>query len=159
MQILSRNMTRTEEPDWLAAARLGERPALEQFYQSYHAQIYRLCYRLLERPEDAEDATQAAFVSAFRALPAFRGGCALRTWLYRIAVNEALTLLRRRRHASVELPESLPTADTAPRIAERIVVQDALAQMRPEPRTLLVLLYWEELSYEEIAAVLDISLS
>lgn len=159
MQILTGKVTRQEEPGWLAGARTGQQEALEQFYQDYHAQVYRLCYRLLGRSDDAEDAMQAAFVRAFRALPKFRGDCAVRTWLYRIAVNEALTLQRRRRHTPTDLPDSLPTADAALRITERIVVRETLAQMRPDQRALLVLLYWEEMSYEEIAAILEISLS
>lgn len=148
-----------EEQGWLEAARQGEEWALEAFYNAYHRAVYALCCRLLARPEDAEDAMQAAFVKAFRALPKFRGQSAVKTWLYRIAVNEAITLQRQRRCMPLTMPESLPTADTTRSIAGRIAVHATLATMKPEQRALLVLLYWEEMSYEEIAAVLNISLS
>ena len=64
-----------EAPGWLAAARHGEPWALEQFYDCYQPAIYALCHRLLGRAEDAEDATQATFVRAFRQLGGFRGDC------------------------------------------------------------------------------------
>ena len=96
-----------EEQRWLDAAQHGEEWALEQFFQCYQPAVYALCYRLLGRAEDAEDATQAAFVRAFVALPKFRGGSQVKTWLYRIAVNEALGLLRKRGNAPVELDETL----------------------------------------------------
>ena len=82
------------EHEWLSAARNGERWALEQLYRSHNAPIYALCYRILGRSEDAEDAMQAAFVHAFRELPRFRGDCAARTWLYRIASNKWRRLTR-----------------------------------------------------------------
>src|SRR5256885_1741092 len=93
---------RAEEPDerrWLQSARRGELWALERLYQGYHAQVFALCSRLLGRAEDAEDAAQATFVRAFRALPGFRGDSSTRTWLFRIATNEALGMLRRRRES------------------------------------------------------------
>src|ERR1044071_8425971 len=91
-------MHQPDEGTWLPAARRGERWALEIFYHAYSAPVRTLCYRLLGRIDDAEDAMQAAFVRAFRALPAFRGDCPLKAWLYRIAVNEAILMLRKRRN-------------------------------------------------------------
>lgn len=148
-----------EEQTWLEAARQGEEWALEALYNAYHRPLYALCHRLLCRHEDAEDAMQTTFVKAFRALPKFRGKSAVKTWLYRIAVNEAITLQRQRRITPLAMPESVPTADPTRSIAGRLAVQATLATMKPEQRALLALLYWEEMSYEEIAAVLNISLS
>jgi RNA polymerase sigma-70 factor, ECF subfamily len=149
----------TDEQAWLAAARQGEPWALERFYHGYQPQVYALCYRLLGRAEDAEDAVQATFVRAFRALPRFRGDSAPRTWLYRIATNEALGLLRRRKPLP-EWTEEIPGApDGAGAVVERLAVRAALARLSPEHRAVLVLRLWEELSYGEIAAVLGISLS
>jgi RNA polymerase sigma-70 factor, ECF subfamily len=84
-----------DEESWLAPARCGERWALERFYNSYRDIVYSVCFRLTGRAEDAEDATQAAFIRAFRELPRFRGDSAVKTWIYRIAVNESLTTSRR----------------------------------------------------------------
>jgi RNA polymerase sigma-70 factor (ECF subfamily) len=152
---------RTEAPDesgWLAAARCGQSWALERLYQCHQPQIYALCYRLLERVEDAEDAVQATFVRAFRALPQFRGDSSARTWLYRIATNEALGILRRRRDSAPVDEVDASTPDGAAAVVERLAVRAALSRLTPDHRTILVLRLWEELSYTEIATVLGISL-
>jgi RNA polymerase sigma-70 factor (ECF subfamily) len=152
---------RAEAPDeqgWLPAARRGEPWALEQLYHCYQPQVYALCYRLLERVEDAEDAVQATFVRAFRALPRFRGESTARTWLYRIATNEALGALRRRRESPPLEEETLSFPDRASSVIERLAVRAVLARLSPEHRAVLVLRLWEDLSYSEIAAVLGISL-
>src|SRR5712692_11858751 len=112
-----------DEPGWLSAARRGEPWALEQLYQSHQPQIYALCYRLLERAEDAEDAVQATFVRAFRALPRFRGDSTARTWLYRIATNEALGILRRRRDPAPVEDRAAGSPDGTAQVVERLAVR------------------------------------
>src|SRR5207253_1288447 len=102
---LLRRVAIPDEQNWLPAARLGEPWALERFYSSYQPQVYALCCRLLRRPVDAEDVAQMVFVRAFRELRRFRGDSAVRTWLYRIAVNESLGALRRRRETTEPLEE------------------------------------------------------
>ncbi len=146
------------EHAWLMAARQGESWALEQFYDCYQAQIAALCYRLLTRSEDVEDAMQATFVRAFRALPRFRGDSSAKTWLYRIAVNECMDLLRKRKSAPDTLAENTLEADSAFGHTEQMAVQDLLARLSPEHRVILALRFWEEMSYEEIAQTLGISL-
>ena len=145
-----------EEKTWLRAARAGEAWALERFYHLYQPQVYALCYRLLGRAEDAQDATQSAFIRAFRSFSGFRGESGVRTWLYRIAVNEALTLIRKRKDTA-ELSET-PGRAPEPGVLERLVVEAALARVTPDHRAVLILRFWEGLSYEEIAGVLEISL-
>src|SRR5579871_5370874 len=152
-------MNALDERSWLPAARLGERWALEQFYHCYQAQVYTLCYRMLGRAEDAEDATQAAFVRAFRALPGFRAESSAKTWVYRIAINEALSLLRKRHHAPCPLEETSSVPDGTASVAERLAVGAAMVRVKPDQRAILVLRYWEEMSYEEIAEVLGLSLA
>lgn len=151
-------MNRVDECNWLPAARNGERWALEEFYQGYQAQIYALCHRMLGRVEDAEDAMQASFLQAFRELPRFRGDSMARTWLYRIATNEAITILRRRNRIQGLVDEKVSIPDNATVVQRRLAVQSSLTRLRADHRVILVLRYWEDLSYEEIAAVLDVSL-
>lgn len=153
-----RHAERADEQGWLAAARLGEQWALERFYHSYQSQVYALCLRLLQRPADAEDAMQETFVRAFRELPRFRGDSCAKTWVYRIAVNQALSMLRRRREGAELHEEAAVAADGAPGLVDQMEIRAALERTRPEHRAVLVLRFWEELSYEEIAAVLGISL-
>lgn len=148
-----------DEKCWLAAARMGEAWALERFYHQHQSRVYGLCMRLLARCEDAEDAMQATFIRAFRELPRFRGESSARTWLYRIAVNEALGMLRRRRDLSPPDEHLAGPADTGLSATERIAVQAALARLKPDHRAVLVLRFWEDLSYEEVAEVLGLSLS
>jgi len=151
-------METVDERNWLPAAQNGELWALEHIYACYQTPLYALCYRILGRPEDAEDAMQAAFTHAFRALPGFRGECRIKTWIYRIAVNEALSLLRKRR--PTEPPsETLSLPDSAPDVQRKLAVHAALARVRPDYRVALALHYWEGLSYEEMTEVLNLSLS
>jgi RNA polymerase sigma-70 factor (ECF subfamily) len=162
ISLLPTSFPARETPDdleWLAAARTGDPLALERFFHAYQAQVYTLCLRMLGRAEEAEDATQATFVQAFRALARFQGRSSVRTWLYRIAMNEALMLLRRRRHAPLALDADFMIADDTLHVAERVAIQTALAQLTADHRAILVLRYWEQLDYEEIAAVLNLSLS
>lgn len=145
------------EESWLPAARAGCPDALELFYRAYRRQVHGTCFRLLGNEEDALDATQAAFVRAFKELPRFRGESSARTWLYRIAVNEALTVIRRRRPtADIETEQEPACQGGCP--VEQLAVRAALERMRPRMRVLLVLRFWEELDYREIARVTGMSL-
>ncbi len=150
-----------KDPPYLSLAQTGDENALAQFYAEFKDPVWRLCRRLLRREADAEDVLQTTFVKAFSALPRFRGDASLKTWLFRIAVNEATTLLRRRdtQHASTceEPGEDIP-ASNAMDDAERFAVRALLASLKPDFRTVIVLRYWEELSYEEIAEVLSLPL-
>ena len=149
---------RATEQEWLSAARKGERWALEDLYRRHNMQIYALCYRIQGRSEDAEDAMQAAFVHAFRELPRFRGDCAARTWLYRMASNEAINTLRKRRRTQndAEIDRNTSTPDDAPVVHRRLAVLASLNRLRPDHHVILVLRYWEDLSYEEICSVLEL---
>jgi len=147
------------QPAYLAAAKTGDPDALAQLYADYQEVVWRLCRRLLKSEADAEDALQNTFVKAFAALPRFRGEASIKTWLFRIAVNESTTLLRRRERCGSEdditpSDERSCTDDTA----ERMAIRELLVEMKPEYQMVLTLRYWEELSYEEIAEVLEVSL-
>jgi RNA polymerase sigma-70 factor (ECF subfamily) len=153
-----------EEDQWLSAARRGERWALERLYQIFHEPVYRLCCRLLGNAEDAEDALQSTFISAFHGIARFGGRSAVRTWLYRIAVRQCADLRRRqsRSNARTALFGALPDRDlvgpdSTAAIADRMVVERALAGLKPEFRTILILRFWEELDYEDLAAVIGLS--
>jgi RNA polymerase sigma-70 factor (ECF subfamily) len=146
-----------DEDLWIASARRGDVDALEHLFRTYQPSVLRLCQRLLGA-EDAEDATQATFVQVFRGLRTFRGESSMKTWIYRIALNEAMAHSRRKRPV-IALDESiLPAVDGISEAAHRWSVQQALFKLKPEHRAILILRFWEELAYEEIAEVLRISL-
>jgi RNA polymerase sigma-70 factor (ECF subfamily) len=81
----------------LDALRSGDRNALAQFVEAYSAQIYQLALKMLNNTQDAEDVLQNTFLKAFQHIDGFEGRSSLSTWLYRIAANEALMMIRKRR--------------------------------------------------------------
>lgn len=89
----------------LKALHLGDRQEFARVVEAYSGVIYRLALRLVSNPQDAEDVLQEAFMKAYQALPNFDGRSSLSTWLYRIATNEALMLLRRQKKVEVSIEE------------------------------------------------------
>jgi RNA polymerase sigma-70 factor, ECF subfamily len=138
----------------IARARTGDGAAIDQLYRSYRDQVYTLCVNLCGDREEAQDLLQETFVRAFRGLPRFAGRAKLSTWLYRITVNLAHELGRRKR----ALPEAVAiscTTNTVDTVAE---VRTVLSQLAPDFRQVLVLRYSQDLSYQEIAECLGWSL-
>jgi len=95
----------------LAALRAGDKAEFARLVEAYSAVIYRLALKMLENSQDAEDILQETFIKAYRALPGFDGRSSLSTWLYRIATNEALMLLRRRKQVEVSIDEPVDNAE------------------------------------------------
>ncbi|HEX8633851.1 MAG TPA: sigma-70 family RNA polymerase sigma factor [Pyrinomonadaceae bacterium] len=166
------------ETQFIERLRAGEAAAFDRLVNERSADIYALLYRLTEDPEEARDLTQETFLQAFRSIAHFRGDADLRTWLYRIAVNQARNRWRwwrrRRRNVTVsldatdeahELPLATrlvdeqaddPEARTLAHEREEILMAAVRALARPY-REAVVLRDVEGLSYEEVAAALDIS--
>src|SRR5690349_13371684 len=102
----------TDEGALVVRLRAGDDRAYEELVRTYGGRLLCVARRILHREEDARDALQDAFVSAFRAIGSFDGGSRLVTWLHRITVNAALMKLRRaRRRPEVALEELLPVFD------------------------------------------------
>ena len=101
----------TNEQAFIEALKAGQREAFAQLVDRYSSQIYRLALKFTNDPHDAEDVLQETFIKALRALPGFEGRSSLSTWLYRIAVNEALMLLRKRKVELVPVEESADDDD------------------------------------------------
>ncbi len=154
-RFVARHRAVPEQPAYLPLARTGNADALALLYADYREPVWRLCRRLLLSEADAQDVLQTTFVKAFAGLPGFRGDASVKTWLLRIAVNEANTILRRREAVPIteETPEPTTVGD-----AERVAVRSLVDALKPEFRTVIVLRFWEELSYEEIATVLNLPL-
>ena len=165
-----------QDSEFLAELREGSQRAFASLVATYERPVYSFVFRLLDDPADAADVTQEVFIKVFRNIGEFRGECGLKTWIYRIAVNEASNLRRWFfRHRRNELPldervEGSPAlADVLPDDQEsqydlvlryeRIrAVETALSQMKESFRVAVVLRDIEGLSYEEIAEILQISL-
>ena len=149
----------------------GDQNAYADLVRAHQARILRLCASLLEDSSLAEDAAQEVFFRAYRKLRTFRGQAAFSTWLYRIAANHCLDLLRRRRRERTESWDALLEGSgeplhellTLPRdpttvVANTELVQRALAQLSPGYRLILTLREVEGLSYQELAGTLRCSL-
>ena len=90
-------MSEIEESEFLAALQNGDRQAFARLVDETSTQIYRTARQILGDEQDAEDVLQETYMKAFKALPTFEGRSSLSTWLHRIAVNEALMLIRKRK--------------------------------------------------------------
>jgi RNA polymerase sigma-70 factor (ECF subfamily) len=151
--------------DWLDRCRAGDAAAWRQLYDAHFPMVFRLAIRLGASEREAADVAQEVFVRVWRGLGSFRGEAQLRTWIYRIALNEAARATRAaavRRTIGVLLPVFGREAAAAPgpdRLVENAEafaeLQALLARMRPKQRTVFVLFEIEELSLEEITQVLD----
>ena len=101
----------TKKEDFsLEALRAGDRTEFARLVEAYSGVIYRLAIRMLANPQDAEDVLQETFIKAYHHLPKFDGRSSVSTWLYRIATNEALMMLRRRKHVFISIDDPLDQA-------------------------------------------------
>jgi RNA polymerase sigma-70 factor, ECF subfamily len=166
----------TDEHWLIERLRANEPAAYEELIQRYQHPVYNLVARLLNDPNEAADIVQEVFLKVFRKIEGFRGECSLKTWIYRIAVHEAYNQRRWfRRHrqqetcletdddAAVNYVEVVPDSGRSPfqvtvdhETRERI--EAALGHLKPVFRSAVVLRDIEELTYEEIAEILEVSL-
>jgi RNA polymerase sigma-70 factor (ECF subfamily) len=161
----------------LRAAQRGEVAAFNSLVQVYQRQVYNVCYRTLGNAEDAADATQEAFLSAFRGLKTFRGPASgFRAWLVRVAINACYDQLRRRQRRPTESLDALGEAPDEVSPAERLAdpdpgpeqnalsaevarqIDQAMAHLAPEQRMTVVLCDIQGLSYEEAAHAMSVEL-
>jgi len=137
--------------------------ACREIYEALRPRVFRVCLQLCGERTLAEDAMQNAFLAAFRGLRTFRGDAQLSTWIYRVAIREALAL-RARRPPVVESPEIAETvaAETAPLDAQAAArqqaraVQAAFRTLSAEHQAVLSLFAVEGLKHKQIAEVLGI---
>lgn len=143
-----------------------ERRAFERLVEEYADRVYNVALRITGSPADAEDAMQDAFLNAYRAWATFRGEANPTTWLYRIAINTALTRVRARHPIDYldELSfedEPRDWSDSLAELAQRSdlqrQVQAGLEQLHPDQRAAIVLRDVDGLSTAEAAATLEIS--
>ena len=154
-----------DDPDHELAARFrdGDRAAFDLLVRRHQKGMWRLVRRYVKSDADAADVTQLAFVRAFRGLAAFRGTATVRSWLYRIAINCALSWLRdhRREQPTVLAEDALIDANPAPaQLAagdDRAQLRRAIAQLPPKQKLVLELRVFDDLSFKEVAELADCS--
>ena len=155
-------------------AQRGDADAFEQLLLEHQKNVYNLCYRMAGNPDDAMDLSQETFLRAWRCLDQYQFASAFSTWLYRLCSNICIDFLRRRRRQqTVPLTfedadgeeQAYAVPDVQPLPEEQVELKltretlaAAMAQLLPEHRAVLQLRVVNEMSYEQIADVLDIQI-
>jgi RNA polymerase sigma-70 factor (ECF subfamily) len=163
-----------DEAELVHELQAGSETAFDWLVTHYHAPVYNLILSMLSDTADAADGTQEVFLKAFRGICSFRQGSSLKTWLYRIAIREALNHKRwfkRHLQKNVSIDATQKEGQAALEVQDRgaspfeqlaqreiqITVQDALQSVRDVFRSAVILRDIEGLSYEEVAEVLECS--
>jgi RNA polymerase sigma-70 factor, ECF subfamily len=145
----------------------GDADAFSELVRRHEARVYGVALRMTGREEDARDAAQDAFLTAFRKLGSFRGDSAFTTWMHRVTINASYDVLRKRARAPepvAEPPEPRDhttrgaALDHTNRIVEELDVREALGFVSEDFRAVLVLHDMQDLPLEEVAAILDLPL-
>lgn len=151
---------------WVYASMEGDQEAFAEIVYTFQDAVYNLCYRILSERTEAEDATQEAFIRAYSNMHRYDHNRSFKTWILTIASNHCIDRLRKRRMHLLSIDEPLPASmaltsdDPQPEqvtlMNERSQrVQNVLNELAPDYRTAVVLRYWYDYSYAEIADMLE----
>lgn len=161
----------TEETKWIQLARKGDQAAFGRLVVTYQNAVYNLAYRMLDNPGEAENAAQEAFLRAYTHLRTYDPQRSFRTWLLSITSHYCIDLLRRRRLNWLpfkdEIAAPTPWLVNAPPNPESAVVQQEreeyiqqlLMELSPTDRAAIILHYWYDHPYKEIAETLELTVS
>jgi RNA polymerase sigma-70 factor (ECF subfamily) len=127
----------------------------------YEKPVYNVALRMLRDPEEARDIAQTVFLKTWQSLSSYDPQYKFYSWIYRIAINESLNALRARARSVEPVDECLPSEDAGPSDLlngdqVRNVVLDAVDRLKPEHRSVIVLKYFVERDYEEMAEILGL---
>ncbi len=158
------------EAIWLAKAREGDDEAFTYIVEAYQRPVFSLCYRMLGNAGDAEDAAQEAFLRAYKNLARYDPNRSFATWLLSITSHYCIDQLRKRRLKTFSMdqeeydwwqpPDPGPTPEASMVMDEKLIrVQGLLNVLPAKDRSAVILHYWYDHSYEEIAEALSLSIS
>jgi RNA polymerase sigma-70 factor, ECF subfamily len=172
---MTSNYRDANDEDLVRQTQGGDNRAFDELVRRYQDKVYRLSYKILRHEEDAAEALQDAFLSAYRGLKGFKVQSTFSTWLYRIATNASLMKYRKRRNLHVSLEQSqssdedaetmqVPDWSTQPLDAlldseTREVMEEGIGKLPTELRTVFVLRDVEGLSNAEVAEVLELTVA
>ena len=151
------------EQDWVKRARAGDDESFTRLVETYQTAIYNLCYRMLGNADEAEESAQEAFLRAYTQLGSYDPTRSFKTWLFSIASHYCIDRLRKRRLVWLSIEdENLPPhpalqeqtpgpEETTVRREQTEAIQRVLAKLAPDDRAVIVMRYWHDMSYEEIA--------
>jgi len=154
------------EQQLIAQVVTGDQDAFAELVETYQRSVYNLTYRMLGEAGEAEDAAQEAFLRAYQHIDRYDASRPFKTWLLSIASNYCIDKLRKRRLTWLSIDEPLPPhpalhspegdpEDMALIDERQAAVQAMLAELAPEYRAAVILRYWYDMSYQEIAELLD----
>ena len=152
----------------------GDESAYKNLLENYRGAIYNLLYKMVRNKEETEDLVQEAFMKAFKALPSFNEEYAFSTWLYKIAVNNCIDHMRKKKLKTYsinkpvqskdgeldrEFPDTSMSPDKSILSDERAnIIETAIDELPENYKTAIILRHSEEKSYEEISKILNIPL-
>jgi len=158
------------ESQLITEAKAGDKEAFSMLVENYQRPVFSVCYRMLGTPTAAEDAAQEAFIRAYQALDRYDPERSFATWILSIASNYSIDQLRKKKvtilsmdsdkHAWLAPPDPGPSPEKVALDKEKnALVQAILADLTETDRAAVILQYWHDYSYEEIAETLDLSSS
>ncbi len=167
-----RQDSRAEDSQIIQQALQGDETAYKKLMRKYHDAIFNFIYKMVHDREQVEDLTQEAFIKAFGSLKKFNDEYAFSTWLYKIATNNSIDYIRKRKlqvysidkpvdardsEFAFELPDEGYEADRELNSDQRaVMIRDAIGKLPPKYRKVIELRHVEEKSYEEIADILKL---
>lgn len=152
------------ELEAIQSCQAGDIAGLHVLYEMHRKKVYNLSWRMLGTPQDGEDALQEVFLKVFDRIKNYRGDSAFSTWLYRMTTNHCLDLLRRRKILTFLGFENAPEAqdrkdsEKAVNLGLSPVIAKALEKLPEKQKACLLMREMDELSYEDIASALQLSL-
>jgi RNA polymerase sigma-70 factor, ECF subfamily len=162
-------MMSNEESIWVEQAREGDQRAFGKLVQAYQKPVFNLTYRMLGNAQEAEDAAQETFLRAYSSLRQYQPEHKFSTWLFAIANHHCIDRLRKRRVSFVSIEDNpvlenltgdAPLPERQALLGEQSAeMQRLLQEIEPDYRLPLILRYWEEYSYEEIAQSMEITVA
>ena len=149
-------MTGSDDARLVGETLEGNLSAFERLVDRYQQALYNVAFRITGDAADAEDIAQSAFLKAYEKLRSYDPKFKFFSWLYRIAVNEALNTQKKRRHHDALEESTLADHATDEQVDRDGIIQRCLDRLTPDHRTVVILRHFEDLSYEEIGETLGL---
>lgn len=152
-------MNDTQDREWVARTLAGDRSAFARLVDRYSGTVYAVACKAVGPGPEAEDVAQNVFLKIYENLATYRPSFRFFSWMYRIAINESLNAARRTRPFDTIEDQPISSGDDSSRLAETAdledIVGEALMELRPEDRALVILRHYEDLPYRDIAYIME----
>jgi RNA polymerase sigma-70 factor (ECF subfamily) len=170
----NKNASKVEDYNLIEKAIKGDQSSYDRLMKKYYKLVHNLIYRMIYNKEDVEDLTQEAFIKAFNSLEKFDHQFAFSTWLYKIASNNCIDYLRKKKLNTISIDKEFDSEDEDLRFEipdndykpdrnileteRKKILEDAIASLPEKYKTVILLRHQDEMEYEEIAQKLNIPL-